>query len=421
MSTSIQALKERRANVWSQMQEVMAVAEREGRPLTAEERQKWDAAEADLDSIGDTVDRLERQAARAAAFEKVDRSELVGAGTGAEPDNRGGDAGKPDPQETYARAFAGYLRSGMGDLADDEKRELLKGHVDLRAAGVGSGAAGGYTVPAPFRAKMIEAIKTYGGMLQEAEVITTDTGATLPWPTNDDTANVGAILAENTQMSEQDVTIGTNNIDAYMYTSKLVRVSYQLLQDSAFDLESWLQRKLGERIGRILNQHFTTGTGTNQPDGLATSAVVGKQGTTGQTTSVIYDDLIDLIDSIDPAYQGNAKFMMSQTARKSVRKLKDTTGQPLWQPSVLAGVPDVLLGYPYVLNQDMPSPAASAKSILFGDFREAYLIRLVTDLNVMRLNERFADFLQVAFAAYERADGTLQNSAAVRAYQNSAT
>jgi HK97 family phage major capsid protein len=416
---STQQLREQRANVWEQMKEVMAEAE--GRDLTSEELAKYDQAEKDLDELGSKIERQERHDQRAKLFDGVDRRGVV------PPDREsvgGGDPKQETVQERYERAFWGMVRTGLTDL-EREERQLLLGNAmapdELRALGVGTGSAGGYTVPQGFRDKMVETMKTFGGMLEVSEVINTETGAQLPWPTNDDTANVGAILAENSQVSEQDVTIGTANLDAYMYTSKLVRVSLQLVQDSAFDVEAWLARKLGERIGRIQNQHFTTGTGSSQPDGIVTSATVGKQGTTGQTTSVIYDDLIDLIDSIDPAYQANARFMLGQAARKSVRKLKDSQNRPLWEPSVQAGVPDNLLGYGIVLNQDMPAPAASAKSILFGDYREAYVIRLVTGSNLVRFGERYMDYLQLGFLGFQRADGTLQNAAAVRAYQNSAT
>jgi HK97 family phage major capsid protein len=208
-----------------------------------------------------------------------------------------------------------------------------------------------------------------------------------------------------------------------MYTSKLVRVSLQLLQDSAFDMESWLARKLGERIGRAQNAHFTTGTGTAQPEGVQTNATIGKTGTTGQTTSVTYDDLIDLIHSVDPAYRssGRARFMLNDATLGAARKLKDSQNRPLWEPSVQVGVPDSLLGYGYTINQDMPVMAADAKSILFGDFFAGYLIRDVRDVQLLRLAERYADYLQVGFLAFSRADGAPQDAAAIRAYRNSAT
>jgi HK97 family phage major capsid protein len=220
------------------------------------------------------------------------------------------------------------------------------------------------------------------------------------------------------------VVLGTANIDAYMYTSKLVRVSYQLLQDRP-DFDEWLARKLGERIGRIWNQHFTTGTGTAQPDGIVTSATVGVTGTGSfaSTGGITYDNLIDLEESLDPAYGGGEglAFMMHQSARKAVRKLKDTAGRYLWEPSLQAGRPASLDGYPVMLNNDMATLAASSKSVLFGNFREAYVIRMVRDIQTARLSERYADYLQVGFFAFARADGTMQNANAVRVFQTTAT
>lgn len=409
---TLQSLREKRANLWSQMTDIMERALSGNRDLTAEERQTYDRLETDLDQAGDQIERQERHEERARLFESVDRSGLPPAVETPAPG---------DQDEQYARAFGAYLRNSVSDLSIEDRGALQRGFVDQRALGVGTSTAGGYTVPPGFRETLIQTMKTYGGMLQVSEVIHTNTGANLQWPTNDDTGNVGAILAENTQMAQQDVTLGTNSIDAYMYTSKLVLVSFQLLQDSAFNLESWLQTRLAERVGRILNAHFTTGTGTSQPDGIVTNVTVGKVCATGQTSTVLYTDLVDLIDSLDPAYQGNAQFMLSQSSRKAIRKLTDNQGHPLWQPSLLAGVPDQLLGYGYTVNQDLPTPAANSKSILFGDFAQAYLIRLVTDFAIIRFSERFADYLQTGFAGYQRADGTLQNPAACRALQQSAT
>lgn len=415
-----QTLVERRANVWSQMTEIMA------RPkdpttgtMTAEDAQAYDQAEAVLDALEADIARETAHAAHESALSAVDRGGVI------RPDGTTDPAAEATAEDAaYADAFNAFVRGGRNNLSGDQGRVLQRGFQTIQnAAGVGTGSAGGYTVPAAFRKVIIEQMTFIAAMRQLAEVITTDTGAQLPWPTVDDTANEGAILAENTQVTEQDVTFGTANLDAYMYTSKLVRVSFQLLNDNGFNLESWLGRTLGTRIGRIQNRHFTVGTGTSQPDGIVTSAVVGKQGQTGQTLTVIYDDLIDLIDSIDAAYLegGNNSWMMSQTIRKVVRKLKDTQNRPLWEPSLQAGQPDSLLGYNLKLNNYVPVPAANAKSILFGDFREAYVIRDVSGIQLLRLEERYADFLQVGFLAFQRADGTMQNASAVKAYQHSAT
>lgn len=413
---TIQQLKDKRANVWEQMKGVMDLAEREGRGLSAEEQGTYDSAETELDQIGDQIERQERHDARAAEMGRVNRDEVV-------PNDVRAERATID-EARYREAFVGMLRHGVGELDAEQKKLMRSGYTTLsetRAGGVGTSAAGGYTVPPGFRTQVIEQVRTFGGMLDVAEVLDTDTGNPISWPTNDDTANVGAILAENTQVTEQDVVFGTAQLGAYKYTTKMVRISSELLQDSAFDIETWLSRKLAERIGRILNQHFTTGTGSSQPQGIVTGIGVGKVGAAGQTTTITYDDLIDLIDSVDPAYQANAAFMFSQASRKAVRKLKDTTNQPLWQPSVQAGVPDQLLGYAYTINQDLPAPAANAKSVLFGDFKQAYVIRSVRDLAVRRLDERFADYDQRAFLGFSRYDGLVQNASAAKAYQQSAT
>ena len=150
--------------------------------------------------------------------------------------------------------------------------------------------------------------------------------------------------------------------------------------------------------------------------------MLGKTGTTGQTTSVIYDDLVDLTHSVDPAYRAGAKFMMNDSSLKVVRKLKDSQNRPLWEPSVQAGVPDSLLGFPVVTNQDVATMAANAKSILFGRL-DKYKTRIVKDVTILRLVERFAENLQVAFLLFMRADGALLDAGTnpVKYYANSAT
>lgn len=407
-----QDLREQRANVWSQMTEIMDRPNR-----SAEDDQAYDRLETEYDQLDTSIERMERHTSRATLNNRLDRSGVLA------PDD--GDDADSDKDRAYNAAFSNYLRFGMNRLAVDQRTVMHEGFSTFQnAAGVGTGSAGGYLVPPEFRDIIVETLKWYGPMLDEAEVVTTDTGANLPWPTNDDTANVGAILAENTAMSEQDVTLGTASIDAYMYTSKLVRASYQLMQDRP-DFPRWLARKLGERIGRIWNQHFTTGTGTAQPDGIVTSATVGVTGTGSfaSTGGISFDNIIDLEESIDPAYGGgnNLKFMMHQTARKAVRKLKDSQGRYLWEPSLQAGMPASLDGYPVRLNNDMPTLAASSKSVLFGDIREAYVVRKVKDIQTVRLDERYAEYLQAGFFGYARADGTMQNANAVKVFQTTAT
>lgn len=418
MTTALQDKKDQRANLVVQNRALLDLAAAANRDLSAEEAAEYDRRDSEVDTLSDTIERIENQAAREARLGHVDRSGVV-------VDQADADA---EADARYSRVFDSFLTGGTGALEPEDRRLLasnLSRDTAIRnAQGVGTASAGGYLVPPEFRDKLVETQLAFGPMLQLAETLTTSTGANLPWPTNNDTANVGAILAENTQVTEQDVTLGTANIDAYMYTSKLVRVSFQLLQDRP-DFSGWLARKLGERLGRILNQHFTTGTGTAQPDGIVTSATVGvtSTGSFASTGGVSGDNLIDLVEALDPAYGGGngLRFMMHQTARKAIRKLKDSSGQYLWQPSIQNGVPDQVVGYPISLNNDMPTLAASSKSILFGNISEAYLVRLVSGIQTLRLEERYADYLQAGFLAFERADGTLQNGNAVRVLQTTAT
>jgi HK97 family phage major capsid protein len=418
MTTAVQDTLDRRANIWSQMQEIMSRANADG-TLSAEDEAAYAAAEIDLDNAEAAYARQQAHAQREAQYNQVDRAGVVG-GTG-----QGGGTPEQSPHEAaYLDAFQAYIRNQP--MTPAQAQALGQGRTEpvQGAAGVGTGSAGGYLVPPAFRQKLVEQMTFVAAMRQYAEVITTDTGANLPWPTVNDTSNEGAILGENTQISEQDVTFGQASLDAYMYTSLLVRVSLQLLNDNAFDINTWLPRALGARIGRVQNRHFTVGTGTGQPDGIVTSATVGvtTTGSFATTKGVGYDDLIDLIDSIDPSYQNaNSRFMMSQATRKVLRKLKDSQNRPLWEPSIQVGVPDVLLGYPLSLNNYMAAPAVNAKAVVFGDIREAYVIRDVSDLAVMRLVERYADFLQVGFFAFQRSDGTLQNASAAKTLQMTAT
>ncbi|MFJ6561864.1 phage major capsid protein [Streptomyces sp. NPDC091412] len=415
MSALLTRALERRANIWSQMQEIQQRADQENRDaLTAEEREKWDRAEADLTEVSSDIERMER----AARLDTVQRDQAVVAG-GRGPE--GGEDREADQDAAYRAAFATFTRRGMSGLDNEQRQLLMANHAEVRAGATSPGSAGGYFIPTETLNKITEAMKAYGGLLGAVNVITTASGNPLNWPTNDDTANVGAILSENSQVTEQDVTLGQKTLGAYTYTSKLVRLSLQLLQDDVFNVESWLTRKLGERIGRAVAAHLATGTGSSQPEGLFTNATAGKTGAAGQVTSVTYDDLVDLQHSVDPAYRMNAQWAMSDSAVKVIRKLKDGQNRPLWEPSVQAGVPSTLLASPVVIDNSIPVPAASAKSIGFGDLNAAYVVRQVAGGQMMRLEERYADYLQVGFLGFLRLDAKPDDGAAFRVYAHPAT
>lgn len=271
---------------------------------------------------------------------------------------------------------------------------------------------GGYLIPQGFADTLTKARLQFGGMRQaNTRKITTETGNDIPIPGMDDTGNKGVLLAINTQMSTQDVAFTNRTLKAYVMHSKAVLVPWQLLQDAAFDVENdILAPAFGERIGRVENDYFTTGTGTDQPMGIVTAATIALTGAASAANGPTYAELVALEASVDPAYRMGAEFMCNDTERGKLRLLVDDNNRPLWLPStesgLATGVPETLLGYPLRINQSMASPAASADCMIFGDL-SAYWIRTVRDVAVIRLEERYADYLQTGFFAYSRVDGLL--------------
>lgn len=410
--TRLTDLREQRAKVWTECEAILE--EKGDEQLSSEDNAAFEARKAEFQRLSREIENRESAEEMRKSLERPQPEPKFEPKNDGAPEVRSEDRGKSG----YERAFNRYLRLGPLDLEQRERATLQAAYVDLtgesRALGTTTGGAGGYTIPQDFQRKITETMKTFGGMRQVANVISTDSGATLPWPANNDTANLGTILDENTAMSELDVAFTTNSLGAFMYVSGLVRVSYQLLQDSAFDLEGFLARKLGERIGRIQNRHFTIGVDTTQPQGLTVGGTSGV--TAASATVVTLAELMALKQSVDPAYRngGNAKWMMNDVTAGEIMGLLDSDNRPLWQPDLTGGAPDRLLAFPVVINQDMPNTATGLKAIAFGDFNAGYIIRDVRGIQIKRLEERYAEYLQVGFFAYARADGGVDDAAAFR-------
>jgi HK97 family phage major capsid protein len=395
------ALREQRAKLVADARQILDTAEAQARALSVEERDTIEKIDRDIDAIKATIEAREKLAAETYVVPESQREERT-------REEAKGDQRKID----YANAFDGYLRRGLAGLSSDERQVLSSGYqpFETREQNTLTGAAGGFVV-APdtrFYNQVVEARKAFGGMLSAGcTVIQTSTGADLPIPTNDDTGNTGAIVAEEgSHAGGTSISLGQVRLGAHLYSSKIVKISWQLLQDSEVDFPALLARKLGERIGRIQNTHMTTGTGAGQPQGVVTGATSGVAGATGTTTTIPADNLFDLFHSVDIAYRPNARWMMSDTTALALRKVKDGNGQYLWQPGLQMSAPDMLLGKPVVINNDMAVPAASAKSILFGDF-STYYIREVRALQVVRLEELYAANGQNGYMLFARLDAGL--------------
>lgn len=322
------------------------------------------------------------------------------------------------------QALQVYLRSGT---------RLSNAHAVLirNAMSTSTGSEGGHAVPSSVASKLIDQLKGYGFMRQVAQQTTTATGENLNYPTSDGSAEVGELLGQNASATSQDPSFGTAPIPVYRFSSKVFTVPLELLQDSRIDIIGFIMKRARDRIGRSQNSYFTTGTGSGQPLGLIAAASVGKTGTTGQTLTVTYDDLVDLSESVDQAHLGMSSgadgsdgaapgWMLSQAMRKVIRKLKDTNGRPIWLPAH-AGERAQLLDFPVYINNDMPAPAASAKSVAFGNLA-SYMIRDVLDVRLLRFDDSaFALKGQAGFLGTARSGGTLLDSGAVKTYQHSAS
>jgi len=419
----IRELRHQRRKLWEEAKQMIELAEAEQRDLTAEEKERWQKIDDEIQRLTKLIEHEERLLDLQPLVESRLEARAARYATGQEEEaaatpRRETVAGYP----AYRRAFERLLRYGKDALIDEEIRLLERGRAEARALGTTPDTAGGYLVPAEFARRIAEQLRYYAEIREVAEVVQTDTGAPLPWPVDNEGGAEGEIVPENGATTEGDPTFSQAVLQAFLFSSKLVRVSIQLLSDAGIDLEEYLGRKLGERIGRIQARMFTTGTGTGEPEGVVTAAQQGKVGATGQTTSVTYDDLVDLMHSVDVAYRRSpsCRWMFHDTTLAALKKLKDSQGRPIWMPGVAVREPDTILGFRYIVNPYMPQMAAGAKSILFGDFSK-YIVRDVRPLTMVVLRERFAELFQVAFVAYARADGKLLLPEAIKYYQNSAT
>lgn len=439
-------LKETRAPIRKQLLELGTKIKAEGRAMNAEEKEKYEKLGSEFRSLTAAIE----DAGKFDEFEKSEESDGTGR-SGGGGDRRigrgdillrkakGGDgASESGSNEQRALAMQAWFRSAAGmAMTDEHKRACRKTGFDpsirqielnlgrraprfdrhgqviggeTRDQGVATGAAGGYAVAPEFMTNLERAMKSYNGPRQVCDVMRTDTGAQMPWPTVDDTANEGELLAENTTIGTQDAAFGNVVFNAYKFSSKMIAVSYELLNDSAFNFAEVLGNLLGERIGRIQGRKFTLGTGSGEPQGIVTGSTLGV--TAGSATALAVNDIIKLKHSIDPAYRNDPtmRFMMNDAIMLAATLLTDNQNRPIFVESYRDGSPDTLLGVPIVINQFMAAAtAATNKTILAGPMRQ-FKIRDVGQLRLKRLDERLAEKDQVAFLAFMRSDSHMLNA-----------
>ena len=407
--SSIQALREQR-NVIAVAMAALNHADRAWNP--AVDQPVWDAHMTNLEAIEGQIRRSETITALTAEQFAIDTISH-------EAQRLARDKPK---QSKQALLFNKWLRGG-------DKVMTAEDWTDVRnTLSTTTPAEGGYTVESDIASTLIDALKAYGGMREVAEIFKMAQGNPLSFPTSDGTAEVGELIAQNTTATAADPTFGTVDLPVYKFSSKVIAVPFELLQDSSIDIEAFVRARIATRLGRITNTFFTTGTGSAQPRGVIVGATVGitaANGTT-QVTAITYDSLVDLVHSVDPAYRkGKCKFMMNDGSVKNVRKIKDGQSRPIFNPgyelNVPGGAPDMLLGYQIQINQDVAVMAASAKSIAFGDF-SYYKIRDVMAAELFRFTDSaYTKLGQVGFLAWMRSGGNLVDTGAVKTFVNAAS
>lgn len=403
---------------------------------TAEDRANWDKVNADYDAAKAKLDDALVVSQRAAAVEAAIQASAGDQRIGREDYDGRTVVNTPTVATEEHRSLAmqsWFLHQSGVDLTqrhveaarlcgiNPSSRELALRLYDTRRfnecrAGMSTiDAVGGYTIPEGFVNNFELALLAYGGIRVAADVMRTATGNNLPWPTANDTGNTGELLTEETSIgSTVNPTVGVKTFYAYKMSSKLIQISPELLQDSAFNLASQTGTWLGERIARIEATYHTTGTGSSQPTGLLAAsggATVATLSTgnayTASATAITWDELTDLIYAVDASYRPGAAYMMHDNVIRYLRKLTDGDGHYYWQPSITAGISDQILGYPVITNLAMSSTiTAGDKTVVFGQLKK-FKIRDVAEVRLRRLDERYADTDQIGFVAFHRTDSGL--------------
>ncbi len=382
---------------------------------------RWQALDDQQEAFRTAIERDERNTKLQKELSEVRNAERPNIYT---PGER---SGKPLDQllalrstQSYADDFEAYVRTGRTSAQMDEARALGE-QRDLAAAS-------STIIPQGFEAELIIKLKAWGGMTRLCRTITTSTGNPLPWPNLDDTSNVAEWLAEAAGTTSADPVLSNVTLGANLLSSKQVKVSVQLEQDSAFDIVGLLSDAFAIRMGRTSNKAFTVGDGT-ATYGTITGLIPALVAATGRSVLAVggiansgnsadndlntvgTDDLVSLISKVDPAYRERGAFCAASSTWDTLRRLKDKYGRPEWAVSLTDGQPDTILGHKIDWNQDMAAIGAGLISVVFGDFAN-YAVRSVLGFTFVRFSELYMTNYQRAYQAFARMDGKLLQAAA---------
>ena len=386
-------LREKRAKAWEAAKAFLDSRRGGDGLLSAEDTAAYEKMEQEVVDLGKEIERLERQAAIDAELNKPVSEPITN-----KPNNN------PDGEEKKGRATDKYKKTFWNAMR-------RKNFYDVEnALQVGTDSEGGYLVPDEFEHTLVEALEEENFFRGIATVIQTSSGdRKIPVVATKGTASW---IDEEGAYPESDDSFGQVSIGAYKVATML-KVSDELLNDSVFDLEAYISKEFGRRIGTKEEEAFFTGDGKGKPTGIFNAAGGASDGVTTAAASITFDDVMDLFYALKSPYRRKAVWVLNDTTVKALRKLKDNNGNYIWQPSVQAGQPDMILNRPYYTSAYVPEVAAGAKVMAFGDF-SYYWIADRQGRSFKRLNELFAANGQVGFLASQRVDGKLILSEAVK-------
>ncbi len=386
-------LREKRAKAWEAAKAFLDSKRGEDGLLSAEDTAAYEKMEQEVVDLGKEIERLERQAAIDAELNKPVSEPITN-----KPNN------DPDGEEKKGRATDRYKKTFWNAMR-------RKNFYDVEnALQVGTDSEGGYLVPDEFEHTLVEALEEENFFRSIATVIQTSSGdRKIPVVATKGTASW---IDEEGAYPESDDSFGQVSIGAYKVATML-KVSDELLNDSVFDLEAYISKEFGRRIGAKEEEAFFTGDGKGKPTGIFNAAGGASDGVTTAAANITFDDVMDLFYAVKSPYRKKAVWVLNDTTVKALRKLKDNNGNYIWQPSVQAGQPDMILNRPYHTSAYVPEVAAGAKVMAFGDF-SYYWIADRQGRSFKRLNELFAANGQVGFLASQRVDGKLILSEAVK-------
>ena len=386
-------LREKRAKAWEAAKKFLDAKQTADGFVSAEDAAAYDRMEADVVNLGKEIERLERQAAIDAELAKATSTPITN-----QPNGRiDGEVKTGIATEAYKRAFWNGMRNRMS-------------YEVQNALSIGTDSEGGYLVPDEYEKKLVEALQDEVFFRNLATVIRTSSGdRKIPIVTSKGTA---AWIDEEGQFPESDDSFGQTSIGAYKLAT-MIKVSDELLNDSVFNMEQYISKEFGRRIGTKEEEAFFVGDGEGKPIGLFHTTGGAETGVTAATASITFDDVMDLYYSLRAPYRNKASWLLNDSTVKAIRKLKDGNGNYIWQPSVREGEPDRILNRPYRTSIYLPELAEGKRVIAFGDY-SYYWIADRQGRSFKRLNELYAATGQVGFLACERVDGKLILAEAVK-------